>query len=308
MDELQIKGKTYISSKRAHATTGYAKDYIGQLARAGKIPATRVGRAWYVDESALRAYGFIEETDASADSALVTASVPATSSAIETARTVLKNRNHSRTIPTIAHAFISSPNHFQKTWSQVRYSPDQKESFPPLVKSSVVSTIEIQKPIKEISAIREDNVLRVRIMQDQRIAHAPIQTKTKPGTDTLKVAAPLPVAVKKSIPKQRQTARRIRVAVPSPYALGLLTIGIFVLAISTSGMFVASHLSYAPASGIYSANAFLGYEYVTDMVSESPFIQNGLQALTGFYNFLSGSFGTLFQSGINFLASLIHLV
>ena len=53
MNELEIQGKKYISSKRASELTGYAKDYIGQLARAGKIPGTRVGMAWYVEEGAL---------------------------------------------------------------------------------------------------------------------------------------------------------------------------------------------------------------------------------------------------------------
>lgn len=53
MDELEIQGKKYISSKRASELTGYAKDYVGQLARAGKVPGTRVGRAWYVDEASI---------------------------------------------------------------------------------------------------------------------------------------------------------------------------------------------------------------------------------------------------------------
>ena len=32
-DEMQIEGKPYISSKRASELSGYAQDYIGQLAR-----------------------------------------------------------------------------------------------------------------------------------------------------------------------------------------------------------------------------------------------------------------------------------
>lgn len=50
MEELEIQGRKYISSKRASELTGYAKDYIGQLARSEKVPASRVGRAWYVEE------------------------------------------------------------------------------------------------------------------------------------------------------------------------------------------------------------------------------------------------------------------
>lgn len=47
-DEIQISGKTYISSKRAGDLTGYAQDYIGQLARGGNIDAQRIGGLWYI--------------------------------------------------------------------------------------------------------------------------------------------------------------------------------------------------------------------------------------------------------------------
>jgi excisionase family DNA binding protein len=50
MDEVIIKGIKYISSKRAAKETGYTKDYIGQLVRLGKLKATKVGRAWFIDE------------------------------------------------------------------------------------------------------------------------------------------------------------------------------------------------------------------------------------------------------------------
>lgn len=47
-NELTIAGQTYISSKRAAELTGYAQDYIGQLARTGKVIGTRVGGLWYI--------------------------------------------------------------------------------------------------------------------------------------------------------------------------------------------------------------------------------------------------------------------
>ncbi len=55
-DDLPIAGKTYISSKKAATTTGYAQDYIGQLARGGLIAAQRVGGLWYVDPDSLAGY------------------------------------------------------------------------------------------------------------------------------------------------------------------------------------------------------------------------------------------------------------
>lgn len=54
MEELVIEGKTYLSSKRAAKVSGYAKDYIGQLCREGRVEAKLVGRSWYVYEPSLK--------------------------------------------------------------------------------------------------------------------------------------------------------------------------------------------------------------------------------------------------------------
>ncbi len=56
MEPLEIEGKTYITTKNASAITGYESDYIGQLVRTEKVPAKRVGKVWYVDSLALKAY------------------------------------------------------------------------------------------------------------------------------------------------------------------------------------------------------------------------------------------------------------
>ncbi|MAF59775.1 hypothetical protein CL631_02945 [bacterium] len=47
------EGVKYVSSKVAAEITGYAQDYIGQLARNGKIKAKQVGRQWYVAQNEL---------------------------------------------------------------------------------------------------------------------------------------------------------------------------------------------------------------------------------------------------------------
>lgn len=58
MDEILIEEKKYISSKRAAKITGYAKDYIGQLCREGRVPARLIGRGWYVLETAIKDHRF----------------------------------------------------------------------------------------------------------------------------------------------------------------------------------------------------------------------------------------------------------
>lgn len=55
-DEIILAGKQYVSSKRASDSSGYAQDYIGQLARGGLIDAQRVGGLWYVAMPSLEAY------------------------------------------------------------------------------------------------------------------------------------------------------------------------------------------------------------------------------------------------------------
>jgi hypothetical protein len=58
MDEITIGEQKYVSSKRAALITGYAKDYVGQMCREGRIEARLVGRNWYVREAALRDHRF----------------------------------------------------------------------------------------------------------------------------------------------------------------------------------------------------------------------------------------------------------
>lgn len=53
MDEIVVAQTKYISSKRAARLTGYAQDYIGQLVRMNKVNATKVGKAWFVEEAGL---------------------------------------------------------------------------------------------------------------------------------------------------------------------------------------------------------------------------------------------------------------
>lgn len=50
---IQVEGKEYVSAARAAKLTDYNQDYVGQLARAGKIPSRQVGTRWYVERESL---------------------------------------------------------------------------------------------------------------------------------------------------------------------------------------------------------------------------------------------------------------
>ncbi|MEK7509242.1 MAG: helix-turn-helix domain-containing protein [Patescibacteria group bacterium] len=60
--EINLGGTIYISSKQAAEITGYAQDYVGQLARSGAIEAKRISGLWYIHEDSIRQHK--EKTDA----------------------------------------------------------------------------------------------------------------------------------------------------------------------------------------------------------------------------------------------------
>ena len=85
MDEILIEEKKYVSSKQAAKITGYAKDYIGQLCREGRVPARLVGRSWYVLETAIQDHRFgNEESEGEKKAAKTLASEPLSASAPKT--------------------------------------------------------------------------------------------------------------------------------------------------------------------------------------------------------------------------------
>lgn len=52
-DTFKYDGIEYVSTSRAAEITGYAQDYVGQLARNGEIEARKVGRCWFVGRQSL---------------------------------------------------------------------------------------------------------------------------------------------------------------------------------------------------------------------------------------------------------------
>lgn len=56
MDELEISGKRFISTRRAAKEYGYHADYISQLIRGKKLLGRKVGRSWYVEMESLTEY------------------------------------------------------------------------------------------------------------------------------------------------------------------------------------------------------------------------------------------------------------
>lgn len=53
-DEIVLEGVTYLPSRDAASQSGYAQDYVGQLARKGLVDARRIGGLWYVSIDSLK--------------------------------------------------------------------------------------------------------------------------------------------------------------------------------------------------------------------------------------------------------------
>ncbi len=106
MDELLIDDKKYLSTKRAAKVTGYAKDYIGQLCREGRVKARQVGRSWYVLETDIRQHRFGSEA----------AGTPSVS--LPKMDDLRKTEEKSA----LASHFVQKPVDY--TWDAPRYSPE----------------------------------------------------------------------------------------------------------------------------------------------------------------------------------------
>lgn len=113
MDELTLDGKKYLSSKRAAKVTGYAKDYVGQLCREGRVDARLVGRNWYVLESSILEHRFGAESVDGQEAAVAT--------------------------PVATR---------ESVWVAPRYIPETSPSIPPLVEKPAVEPQKAPEPME----------------------------------------------------------------------------------------------------------------------------------------------------------------
>ena len=127
MDELVVDGKKYINSRMASQLTGYAKDYIGQLVRQGKVEARRVGRAWFVLEEALARHAGVEHKLAKVQPVVA----PIMSEVIAGLReeTLQEPEPIMVVQPRVQLAEVHVAN-LPKTWSDIRYVADEGDIMP----------------------------------------------------------------------------------------------------------------------------------------------------------------------------------
>jgi hypothetical protein len=278
VDELEIQGKKYISSKRAAELTGYAKDYVGQLARGGKIPGTRVGRAWYVQEAALLllAGAPIQEQTG-------TASESISKAAIEPGRTLYS-------IHALPHV-KNKGNEVFGTWRSVSYLTDEDPLLPSLVSGS---------EIKINAEIASKNIVFPGIVRETRVPISDIKTGAFVSTDGIVLKTKVP----EKTPLINATMRR-NTSTGSAYLLvggGLFALTFLAL---WSGSFNPSHWSFSVAPSMTSAAqdsiSTSGGAYIQELFTQ------GIDLIRSFMAVMSASFGTFFTSGLNFVVNLFHL-
>lgn len=273
MDSIEIQGQNYISSKRAAKLTGYAQDYVGQLARAGKVPATRVGRSWYVSEEDILKHAGKPLPEAT-----------------KTTFTAPKATYQAPTLKSLQSLQIEqkSHNHF-KTWNEVQYSSDESDLLPKVSVHKASHNNDVKKGNENIA---------IPVM---RIHSEPILSPQKgKDIDGLMVRSSAIEYPKKSKVKARVPQR-------TPYALITATTGaaLIIVLISLFGSLGVSSewvLSDSQLSTAYETDFSIILGYFDFIIAE------GLRLIGDYFNIINSSIGVFFEAGLNFIKNLLDWV
>src|SRR3989344_188494 len=170
MDELEISGKRYISSRRAAKDNNYTQDYVGQLIRSGKVKGQKVGRAWYVESASLHDYLENEpKADASPEILSQRSSVLLEDSA----------RPFAQELPTLQE-------------------PEQKKEEPEPVRITINKEPEVASPKYEVHS-------GLRYIEEEENPLPDIERKIRISRQE----APVPKAPRPTVRKSKSTAGRI---------------------------------------------------------------------------------------------------
>ncbi len=259
MNELEIQGKKYISSKRAAELTGYAKDYVGQLARAGKVPGTRVGRAWYVEESALLLHAR-SDADQRAESASE-AGKPIVSP-LQPRRAVIS--------PATLKAFGYGTQKLPDTWTSAVYFSDDADLIPRIQKYQENKPQNIKLP---------GTAVRIKIVE-------------RPAPRKPSVAESVRIISEKA--RKIRNKRRFQ---DTALSLGAITAALGILLFFSSGFILSSHVSASQGNGVYVANIAVGFQYAQDTLMKFPPFAVGMHSLESFFNLIGNSFYAFLSRG-----------
>lgn len=241
---ITVLGKEYLSASAAAKLSGYNQDYVGQLARSGKIPSQQMGNRWFIEKDALLNHK--EEKDAllaEVQAEAVGLHAPSTNSTQETAAEPLSN------------AEISKPEPF------FTYSAEQANLLPPIAA--------LDKPAQQIE-IHKEPLLPV--------ATAPAQPEAKPIQIQKTFAPPMverkPLTPLKPAAAQHRPAQAKKRSPINPFALvaGVLTI-VIVMTFAFTSLREKALYAFSQLTGGQTASATLS----------SPGLANAAQFLEGLF-------------------------
>lgn len=301
MDEIEIGGDIYISSKRAAELTGYAKDYIGQLARSNKIKATRVGRAWYVSKNAIHEHADLplpeKEQQSNTDEDAIKETTP------EVTKERIEKLSHEkieqpkkpelRTLNELKGSTQSRPSLLQ-TWSKIQYLDDDRPLFPQNVKAedTTSSKISIRKLNTQTSDIRDSSKAIFNTVGSSK------ENLRKDVTKSLRKTKPVRQHIKQS--NQRKAPLLLEAV-----ALSVFTIGIFSLSL-LGGLYVPSEWSFDTQSFVAnSVDIGLGFDLILEYFAS--IFASGIVLIGDFLRILFNTLEDFFAIGLNFILTLLNL-
>lgn len=248
MDELEISGKRYISTRRAAKQYKYHSDYIGQLIRGKKILGTKVGRSWYVELESLAAY-FGKETGEVLPASLVAKAV------VEDVESkVEKAQDGFLSVQEEVGVVISSfDNDVQKTENSVEekfeiISEEKKDTSPSIiveegvqikepVRDSIHIPVRLQRPSFESMTTKKATTL-VYVSDDE--PYIPTVSQLPDALSTVTNVIPRKSETDEEKFEQFKTRKSVGVLLPI-FSVGI--IGILVLAVVLGGsVLVSSHV------------------------------------------------------------------
>ena len=172
MDELVIEDKKYLSSKKAAKLTGYAKDYVGQLCREGKVSARLVGRNWYVLEESIMDHRFGPGEP----------------------EVLTESQNSTEDLEPAVTSVPEAVKSLEYSWEVPVYTAEPYSSLPESVESSVVKTPSPETPLNSLTDMQS--------AWQEWFAKQKTQEKTLPdGSDML-----LPEASEKELEPEEDLA------------------------------------------------------------------------------------------------------
>jgi len=294
MEEIEIQGRKFISSKRAATITGYAKDYVGQLAREEKVPATRVGRAWYVDESAIRSHAGLTVTEQPKTAEQTEGGVAVKPEFEREARTEAElGESHFLTarqtaaLYSLQHLRLNT-NHSNplKTWSSLKYSHEEEALLPAIKKTDN----EHEVPVRVSSFSASTAKKTTNSDAEFSIMHDGLRIKIKSRGD--------------EIDKDNTNRNQLKLSTTAITTVANLSV-LFIVAglIGFTGVYTPSEWDYSIKQLNQTASAG-NMEFILNYFT---FIfDQGVALLGDFLLVLLGSLSGFFQAGLEFLLTLLN--